>query len=231
MENKSFEKKIYLSITGEKNINWQKKLEEINKLKLTEVAVFLSRFDKKERDNFYPFLLKSSIKSIPFVHIRNDNNKEDLKFFIDNYGTKYFNIHEDGFEYLDQWQGYQNRIYLEPDYNDEIAKDVRVKKIGGFCIDLAHFKSAIARGTKEASYVFSNKENISFPCNHLGGYSEESKQDVHSATHFKQFDYLATLPKFVFGDTIAIELDNSIKEQIMYKEYMVKLLDNYFNNV
>jgi hypothetical protein len=228
MLNKSFSEKILLSITGEENIDWQNKLEEINELKIEEVAVFLTRFDKKERDNFYRFLLKSSIKSIPFVHIRNDNNKEDLKFFIDNYKTRYFNIHEDGFEYLDQWQGYWDKIYLEPNYNDEMAKDVKVKKIGGFCIDLAHLKSAIARGTKEASYVFSNKDKISFPCNHLGGYSEEAKQDLHSATHFKQFDYLATLPKFVFGDTIAIELDNTIKEQIMYKDYIVELLNNYF---
>jgi hypothetical protein len=228
MPNQSFSKKILLSITGEKNIDWQNKLEEINELKIEEAAVFLTRFDKKERDNFYRFLLKSSIKSVPFVHIRNDNSKEDLKFFADNYKTRYFNIHEDGFGFLDQWQGYWDKIYLEPDYNDEIAKDVKVKKIGGFCIDLGHFKTAIARGTKEASYIFSNKDIISFPCNHLGGYSEEAKQDLHSATHFKQFDYLATLPKFVFGNTIALELDNPIKEQIQYKDYIVKVLDNYF---
>ena len=114
-----------------KSFDWSNKLKEINSRKITEVAVFLSSFDKKERDNFYRLLLKSMVRTIPFVHLRDDVTKEEIKFFIDRFKTGYFNIHEDHFKKLDQWQGYWDKLYLEMNFNDEIAKDVKVKKIGG----------------------------------------------------------------------------------------------------
>jgi hypothetical protein len=215
---------ILLSITGEKNIDWQSKLEEINELKIDRVAVFLSRFDKKERDNFYRFLLKSSIKEIPFVHLREDVSKEEMAFFVDHFRTRYFNIHEDHFPLLDNWQGYWDKIYLEMNYDSQIAKDVKVKKIGGFCVDLAHFKAAIARGTEEAYYIFLQKNKIKFACNHLGGYSPERQEDIHLITDLKEFSYLSSLPKYVFGQVIALEVDNSIREQMKFKECLTQLL-------
>lgn len=215
---------IILSITGEKNIDWQSKLEEINELKIDRVAVFLSRFDKKERDNFYRFLLKSSIKEIPFVHLREDVTKEEMAFFVDHFRTRYFNIHEDHFPLLDNWQGYWDRIYLEMNYDSQIAKDVKVKKIGGFCVDLAHFKAAIARGAEEAYYIFLQKNKIKFACNHLGGYSPERQEDIHLITDLKEFSYLSSLPKYVFGQVIALEVDNSIREQMKFKECLTQLL-------
>jgi len=214
---------IYISITGEKS-DWQEKLKDINELKIAEVAVFLERFKKVERDVFYPFLLKSCIKKVPLVHIREDVTKEEIKFFIDNYKTQHFNIHEEHFNILDRWKGYLDKLYLEMDYNSEISKNVRVKEIGGFCIDLAHFKSAIAQGSEEAYYAFLRKNKIKFACNHLNGYDPDKREDIHTIKDLKDFDYLTTLPKYVFSDIIALEVDNSIKEQLKFKEYLDKLL-------
>ena len=228
MEKKSFSEKIFLSITGEKNIDWQSKLNEINRLKINKVAVFLERFDRKERDNFYRLLLKSSIKKIPFVHLRDDVTKEEIQFFINKFKTDYFNIHEEHFRCLDKWKGFWNKLYLEMNYDSKISKDVKVRKIGGFCIDLAHFKSTIARGTKEAHYIYLRKNKIKFTCNHLGGYSAEKMHDLHIIKKLKDFDYLTTLPKYIFGKIIALEVDNSIKEQIAFKKHVSKLLDDYF---
>src|SRR3989344_5088449 len=97
--------KILLSITGTESFDWAQKLKEINVKKIEEIAVFLESFDKKERDNFYRLLLKSTVKSVPFVHLRDDTAKEEMKFFIDRFKTKYFNIHEEHFKLLDQWKG------------------------------------------------------------------------------------------------------------------------------
>ncbi len=219
--------KILLSITGEKSFDWDAKLKEINKLRITEVAVFLSRFDKKERDNLYRLLLKSTIKTVPFVHLKEDVLKEEIKFFVEKFRTKYFNIHEEHFKIIDQWQGYWDKLYLEMNYDSQIAKDVKVRKIGGFCVDLSHFKSAVARGVKEAYYIYSQKNNIEIACNHLNGYSEKNEKDIHTITDLKSFDYLTSLPKYVFGKVIALEVDNSIEEQIGFKEYISRLLENY----
>ena len=136
--------KIYPSITGHKTIDWQSKLKEINQLKINQAAVFIEWFDKKERPHLYKFLLKSSIKKVPLVHLRDDTDKEDIEFFVKNYGTQYFNIHEEHFDLLDQWSGYWDKLYLEMNYDSQIAKNVKVRQIGGFCIDLSHFKAAIA---------------------------------------------------------------------------------------
>jgi len=219
-----FSKGIYLSITGIKNSDWQSKLEEINRFGIKEAAVFLECFKKQQRHNFYRMLLRSSIKMVPFVHLRGDTKKDEVKFFIDNFGTHHFNIHEEHFNLLNQWKGYWDKLYLEMDYNSEIAKNVKVRQIGGFCVDLSHFKSAIARGSEEAYYIFTRKNKIKFACNHLNGYSPEKKRDLHTIKSLKDFDYLTTLPKWVFGEIIALEVFNSIEDQIKFKKYIEKCL-------
>lgn len=228
MTKQSFSEKIFLSITGGENVDWQAKLKEINRLKIDEVAVFLERFDEKERDNFYRFLLRSSIKKVPFVHLREDVSKEEIKFFIDKFKTNYFNIHEAHFKCLDKWKGFWDKLYLEMNYDSKIAKDVKVRRIGGFCIDLAHFKSAIARGAEEAYYIYLRRHKIKFTSNHVSGYSPEKMRDLHTVNKPESFDYLTTLPKYVFGKIIALEINNSIKEQIFFKKYISDLLDDYF---
>jgi hypothetical protein len=227
MKKESYLDKILLSITGKENVDWQNKLNEINQLKIEKAAVFLSQFEKKERDNFYRFLLRSSIKEIPFVHLREDVESKEIEFFINNFKTRYFNIHEDHFQHLDKWQGFLDKLYLEMDFNSQIAKDVKVRRIGGFCVDLAHFKSAIVRGAEEAYYIFLRKNKIEFACNHLGGYSEELMSDIHKIKDIKSFDYLNTLPKYVFGKVMALEVENSIKEQIVFRDYIFKILNKY----
>lgn len=199
-------------------------------MKLTEVAVFLSAFDKKERNHLYKFLLGSSIKKVPLVHLRDDTNSSDIRFFAENFKTEYFNIHEPFFGILNQWKGYWKKLYLELNYNDEIPKDVDVKKIAGFCVDFSHLKTAIARGNKEANYILSRKGKMNVACNHLNGFDSIKNEDKHTIADLKDFDYLITLPKYVFGEIIALEVYNSIKEQLKFKEYLVGLLNKYFEN-
>ena len=229
MKKDDFREKIYLSITGKKNIDWQNKLEEINRLKIKEAAVFLEFFGKKQRENFYRLLLKSSIKKVPLVHLRNDVNKKEIQFFIDNFSTRYFNIHENHFNFLNKWKGYWDKLYLEMNTDSQIAKNVKARRIGGFCVDLAHFKIAIAKGSEEAYYIFLRRHKIKFTCNHLSGYSSIKNSDLHTVKSTKDFNYLISLPKYLFGKVIALEVFNSIKEQIKFKEYTAKLLNDYFN--
>lgn len=219
--------KILLSITGEKSFDWASKLKEINARKITEVAVFLERFDQKERDNLYRLLLKSTVQSVPFLHLRDDITAGEMEFFFNRYQTRHFNIHEDHFKVLDRWKGYLKNLYLEMDYNSKIAKDVKVRRIGGFCVDLSHFKAAIERGAEEAYYVFTRKSKATIDCNHLSGYDPSEMKDVHFVKDRNSFDYLVTLPKYVFGKIIALEIDNPIGEQIKFKEHISRLLDDY----
>lgn len=217
--------RILVSITGNKEINWQSKLEEIKKYKITKVALFLECFTKAQRKKIYSALLNSKIKQIPLVHIRHDMAKDELKFLADNFGSKYFTIHEEGFNHLEWWKGYYKQLYLEMNVDNFVSKRVKVEKIGGFCIDLSHFKVEEAKKSKEFNYVVKRMKNKAlFACNHLNGYSYQKNTDVHTIKNLNEFDYLSALPSFLFGKVIGIETYNPISEQLRFKKHVVKML-------
>jgi hypothetical protein len=216
--------KIYFGITGEDNHDWRKKLDWINAHDIKEAAVFLERFEPKEREELRQALLESSLKKVPLVHIRHDTTKAELEFFDKNFQTHCFNIHEKHFNRLDRWEGWWNKLYLEMNYDSEIPQKVRVEEIGGFCIDLAHFRAALAEGSEEAYYVWLRRNNVSFRCNHLGGYSEDKDVDLHWVDDKNEFNYLAELPEYVFGDIIALEVDNGLNQQQEFKEHIITAL-------
>jgi len=226
---KSFSKKIFVGITGYKDSHWKNKLKEIDEFGLKEVSLFFERFDKRQRKEICKALLETNIKSIPLVHIENKSAKEELSFLSENFGSKYFTIHEKAFNHLEIWKGFFKDLYLEMNTDDFVSDRVDVSRIGGFCIDLSHFKVEMTKWSKEFEYIFERKSTSHyFDCNHLNGYSYKKNTDLHAVKSLKDFDYLKTLPKFLFGDIIGIETDNPISEQLKFKEYLVEMLDDLF---
>jgi hypothetical protein len=215
---------ILLGITGTKDSDWQKKLHDLNELQTKEAALFLERFDQNQRKDIYRAILDTSIKSVPLCHIKNDMEIEELVFLENKFKTKYFTVHENSFSFLDKWPSFAKKLYLEMDFNDYVSQKVAVEKIGGFCVDLSHFKAALTSWTKEFDYTYFRKNKIRFSCNHLNGYSEEKNIDMHTIKTLKDFDYLKTLPQFLFGKAIGLEVENSIAQQIKFREYLLKLL-------
>jgi len=224
----NFENRILLSITGGKE-DWREKLEKLNELKIKRAALFLEGFDQAERKKIYRALLGSTLKEIPLCHVRNDMEVEEFVFLENKFKTKYFTIHESGFGFLDKWPGFKKKLYLEMNVDDYIAPKVRVEDIGGFCVDLSHLKMALTSWTKDFDYTYLRKNKVKFDCNHLNGYDHKKNYDMHTVKRLKDFDYLKTLPKFIFSKVIALETYNPIDEQIKFKNYLKKLLRNYFN--
>ncbi len=223
-----FNEKIFVGLTAKKGKGWEKKLRDIKKYKIKKFVLFIEEIKKEDREKLYKKLLNNNFE-IPFVHIRCDTDKKELEFLSKNFKSRYFNIHENHFEDLKKWNGFLKRLCVELNYDDYIPKIMDVNKIGGFCIDLSHFKAAEERGSKEFSYVFKRRKNDKkFICNHLNGYSYKKRRDLHLVSSTKEFDYLISLPKFVFGKIIALEMYNSISEQLKFKKYLVKLLEDKF---
>lgn len=222
-----FKRKILVSITGSREKDWQEKLKEIEKSKIKEIALFLEIFEKEQREKIYRALLQSKIKSIPLVHIRDDMARAELIFLKKNFKAKYFTIHENNFVQHDveSWRGFYKDLCLEMDYDNFVSKKVEVEKIGGFCIDLAHFKAGTDRLNKDFEYVYNKRKTKKyFKCNHVNGYDSKTSCDMHTIKDFKDFDYLKSLPKWLFGKIIAIECFNPIEEQIEFKKYLSKIL-------
>jgi hypothetical protein len=222
MSKSDWGKRIFLGITGESD-DWESKLNDINKLGIAEAALFLERFDQGQRKKIYRALYDSSLKSIPLCHIRNDMEIEELVFMESKFKTKYYTIHENSFSFFDKWPGFEKKLYLEMNYDDSVSQKVVVGRIGGFCVDFSHFKAAQTKTTKDFEYVNYKKGEAKFSCNHLNGYDGKNNSDMHTVKSVKDFDYLKTLPEFLFGKVIALEVENEIPEQIEFKKYLASL--------
>lgn len=219
-------KNILVGLTGRTPRQIISKIKEVDEMNLSTVSLFFEIIEKSKRKSVYEALKESKIKEIPLVHIREDFGKDEIKFFKEKYNTKYFTIHENHFNVINNWKCYYKDLYLEMNTDNFVSKKVKINKIGGFCIDLSHFKVEEQKWSKEFLYILKNKNKNIFLCNHLNGYSYKKNCDLHTVKNTSEFDYLLTLPKFIFGKIIAIEMFNSVKDQINFKKYLIKILNS-----
>lgn len=208
------------------------KLEEVNKLGLVEVCVFLTGLGSQKRKDFYKELKKSSIRKIPLVHLRTDVELEELDYFVNNFQTEAFNSHSfHHYPLIYDWSKYKEKIFLENRlfcfYKEE------VEKFGGICIDFTHIEDdRLTRPDfyqKEIEFI----EKYYCGCAHISEIKkeaiwEEEKNKVtyhnHMFKELSEFDYLKKYPKKYFSQIMALELENSIKEQLKAKVYIEKIL-------
>lgn len=222
-------RKLLIGLTGRTRKDWRDKLREIAKYHIKEIALFQEAFPVSERTGLLPALIASSVKSIPLVHLRDDSTRQDLITLQKHFKTSHFTIHEDHFEknILSHWRGFYKNLYLEMNTNNCVSPIVKVEKIGGFCVDLAHYKREVAAQNKEYLYIIEHLKKSPSGCNHLSGYSYAKNKDLHHPTRLSDFNYLTTLPKNLFGKIMAIEVFNAITEQLTHQKKIKALLNNY----
>jgi hypothetical protein len=220
----SLRNRLYLGITGRNADDLIQKIEAIDKMEIDTAGLFLELLSKKEREKVYDALKNSAPKKFPLVHIRNGMSRDELNLLTENYGAKYLTIHETSFQYLKKWHGYFKNLFVELNFDNRLSSDVDIQRVGGFCIDIAHFKAAAEKWSKEFEYVLDRRKNEDlFKCNHLSGYSYKNNTDLHEATSLHDFDYIENIPDFILGDVVCIEVMNSISEQIGFMEYIKSL--------
>jgi hypothetical protein len=227
-------RKILISITTTSNSDWRRKIKEIDNLKIKEIAVFLTCLDKKERKEFYNLLEKTKIKSIPFVHMRSDMSPKELDYFIKKYNTKVFNIHSKR-EYPLKYKHLENRdkIYIENVYC--LFDNNEIKSFGGICLDLTHFENDRIFNKERYFKILKVIKEFKIGCNHisvikktprLDKYNNSKRCDSHFLENLSELDYLKKYPANYFSPFVAIELENTLKEQLEIKKYIEKILVN-----
>jgi len=73
-------KRVLVSITGVTDNHWKNKIKEINSFGLKRVALFNERFTPVQRRGIYEALLDSCVDEVPFVHGKNDMDKDEFRF-------------------------------------------------------------------------------------------------------------------------------------------------------
>ena len=218
------------TITTTWGSDWRNKIKEINYLGLTSVAFFPTCLDKKQREEAYNLLEESKIEKIPMVHLRGDMTPKEIEYLKERFKTEVFNIHSPRRNFIsDELSSLKKSFYIE---NTRIPWDEKeVKEFAGLCLDFSHLEN----DRRLHPEVFENDTRLlkKYPigCNHISAIKEkmffshdEWQYDSHQLESLSELNYLRSYDISLFSDYIAIELENSIEEQLKAREYILKII-------
>ena len=222
---------IFPSITTTTD-SWRQMIVDVNKLGLSEVAIFPTAIGYSQRQELYKLLENSSVKHIPLVHIKDDMTREEIIYLSKTFETQKFNIHsqkQSKFILKNDLSEFNKMIYLELTkykLGDELLN------YGGICLDTAHVENQRLRKASLYDDFMDDLQGFLVGVAHINAILPKSRidswrgglnYDSHKFTNLSEFDYVINYKAYL-PDTICLELENSIFEQLMAKEYIRKLL-------
>lgn len=229
--------RIYPSITTTKNV-WREQINEINKLNIKTVCLFPTGINHLKRKKLYKLLESSCVTKIPFVHIRNDMDKQEIKYLIQNYNTKLFNIHSQSngfFPLKHDLSEYKKIIYIETTLAP--IPDKELNKYAGICLDTTHVENQRIQKNKLYTRFLKSFEKYPIGIAHISAIKNtpitkkgNAHFDKHMFSNLSEFDYVENYIKFL-PKTVALELENSIIEQLQAKTYIEKIVKNHFQQM
>jgi len=224
-------RQILPTITTKIKSAWRDKVKEVKKLRLKEVALFLTCLNQKERKELYQLLKETNIGSIPFVHLRSDMELWELDYLVKHYQAKVFNTHtKRDFPFLYNLDRYKKIIYIENVYKP--LDEAEIKEFAGICLDLSHLENARIFKPKIYKHNISLIEKYPPGCSHISPNKnflmlDEDKplpEEPHYLKNLSELDYLKRYPLKYFGAFVAIELENTIAEQLKVIQCLKKIL-------
>lgn len=224
--------KFLPAITTTSGSNWKEKINEINNLEVKEIAVFPTTLNDEERKELYALLLRTKIRSVPFVHLRSDMKLSELDYFVKKYNTQIFCFHsEKEYPARADWEKYKNIICIENTPYTPL-EEAEVKKWAGICLDFSHLEDN--RLLNEEKYENDVRVIEKFPirCNHISAVKqkffldekERMRYTSHTLHERSELDYLKKYPLEYFTDFCALELENKIADQLAAIDYINLLL-------
>ncbi len=215
--------RILPSVTTSRD--WRDLIAEASRLGLTEVCFFPTLLGKEERQEAYGLLEKSTIKHIPFVHLRSDMSPAEIVYLNDKFGTEIFNIHpttEFPLQYdLGNWK---KKIYIET--VDQPLEEAELEQFAGICADISHIERY--RRDNLVYYESIRRLMTRYPvgCWHVSASRLDESGKTKAPHYFEElsdFDYVTNY-RDIIPPIIALELTNSLAEQLEAADYIEKLL-------
>lgn len=231
-------KKVLLGLTTTPGANWRGKIEEIKKMDLREVALFLTGIKQAERKELYALLEDTPIENVWHVHLRNDMEVSELEYLVERFHAKAFNVHPKASKYPFEidYAKFASMIYVENVALVPVPEEL--EKLGGLCVDFSHWYDAQLQNKQQ--YDFDMKamlEKFKVGCSHISAVSPviEKIQDItfpeiiyetyskHRSEKLEDFDYVKNFVGYL-PELISIELENSFAEQWEVKKYVEKII-------
>jgi len=225
---------IYPSITTTKLFkkfgNWRNFFKEVEELKLTEVALFPTVLNPIERQEFWDYLKKSTISSVPFVHLRDDFSREEVQFLIQNYGTQRFTIHLNAVKNYIDWPE-RKMFFVEQLFRPEesLAElEKYLPEFGGLTVDFSHLERGKYNNHPDYQRSLELFNHHQLGIGHLNGFIRTFKMDTHYVYCKNNLNYLKNIPNYAWPDCIGLEMENPIRVQLKLKDYIIKLTHDKF---
>lgn len=212
-------------------------MSEIKEGRLTQIALFLSPLcELKEREKVYRLLNETKVSKIPVVHLNSKMLPEEIEYLIGKYHTEAFNLHsQKEFKQEHDFSAFKDKIYIENQVHYALNEE-EIKEYAGVCCDFLHlYQSKINfPNIYQTNFSILSKYKIGF--NHISVYKPGKKDPAfndpsftkegsgHYMTRLDDLNYLKEIPTNLFSKYLAIELENSIKDQFQAEDYIVKLL-------
>lgn len=226
-------KEILPTITTTKPDYWREMINDVNKYDLKKIALFLTVTTPPLRQEIYQKLSEIKNLEIPFCHIRTDMANDELRLLKDHFGTQIFNIHPLKDYPLDHNLGeYKKDVLIENLYPMLPTVD-ELKQFGGICLDLSHLENTRLSMDSVYSEMVDLLDKFPIRANHISAVTKDLhfdetdhtyRYDRHFYDDLSQFDYLKNYPANYFSNYLAIEVANSIPEQLKAKAYIENLI-------
>jgi hypothetical protein len=217
---------------------WRDKINELHYLPINAVGLFVTGLTVAERFECYSQLRKIQRYrrlSIPFVHAVTSMDENEFNYLRKRFGTVYFNLHPVSEYPLEHPLPNTTRadILIENSSSTKSLSSIDLQDFAGICLDLAHYQSLCYTNPTEASkltnIIFSN----GVKANHLSAIADKPKYNTNGdcdwSTHIlsdnSSLNYISDLPVEAFGRICALELENTLEEQLDCVAYVQQLLN------
>lgn len=162
--------------------------------------------------------------TIPFVHAVSDMSEHEYRYLMDRFGTELFNLHP-----LRQYPlqhtlsaEIRRRITIENAFIDQSIELIDLSGFHGICMDIAHAEDLRRKNPREfeklerlthRAPVLANHVSLSGDAALVDSYGELTYHS-HSIGEGRDLSHLNRYSREFFGSIIAIELADSLAEQV-----------------
>ncbi|RMD59041.1 hypothetical protein D6821_02040 [Candidatus Parcubacteria bacterium] len=156
---------------------------------------------------------------------------QEIEHLIKRYHTKIFNIHA----YPGHWpscnlEKYRHQIYLENQHY--LFSNKLLERVAGICLDFSHLEEDRILNSKNYQFFVKLLSKYPIGCGHLSEIRSTPTSDpdtgkpclsLHRFSDLNEFNYILRYQRYL-PPIIALELENSIPEQIKVKSHLEKIL-------
>ena len=224
-------KKILLGLTTTPGSDWRRKVEEMKRLGIKEIALFPTFLEKAEREELYALLEGIDGLRIPHIHLRDDMDEDELSYLETRYCPIAYNIH-DYQRQIPAFKMLRHKIFVENHFHP--FADGIVGEYAGICLDTQHHYRTRFRSPK--AYFILWKQLLSgaylIGCSHLSpvkafrNRSARTRLGVgsHYMIDLREYEYVKRYVRYL-PEYVSIEAENTFEDQLHIREYLDTIIN------